>query len=343
MKLDAEAKALKAKLVELKTEREIRLLRDAYERQGLGQKAMDKLVRLANVPRSIMASMDYSAPLRQAVIATIANPKIAAKAFVQMFKASFKKASFDEWYFDLEQDPRYDMMQELGLGISDPKNPFLRAKEEAFMSGYVESIEKMIGKKFFNAEGFGPVQSSERAYVLYLNKMRVDIFNRLVDQAEASGYTMESDPELLKSIAGYVNNITGRGTVSKTMEGLTPYLSALFFSPRLIASRLNLLNPVYFAKLPTMLKKQYAKDMVSFIAFNSMLLGLTAIAFGGDDDDDVSLELDPRSTDFMKLKKGNTRWDVWGGFQQYVRATAQIMFGQRLSERTDEIVDMHLS
>jgi hypothetical protein len=44
------------------------------------------------------------------------------------------------------------------------------------------------------------------------------------------------------------------------------------------------------------------------------------------------VELDPRSTDFGKIKVGKTRIDIWGGFQQYIRAATQMYKKERKTE-----------
>ncbi len=337
--LDKEARELKRKLVDLKTEREVRLLREAYEKMGIGQKVGEKLLKVANIPRTLMASMDFSAPFRQAIIATIGNPTLAFKAFGSMFKAAFNKGYMDEWFFDLENDPNYEIMKESGLSIADPNSPFLRAREEAFMSGYVEKVEGFIGEKLFGSKNFGFVQGSERAYVMYLNKMRVDLFNKYAAALEEKGKTYDNSPETYKGIAKYVNNVTGRGNMGKAEEA-AKYLNAIFFSPRLIASRLSLLNPVYFAKMPMDIKKIYLKDMAAFISTGLTVIGMIYLAGGGDEEDDIWVEIDPRSSDFMKIRQGEKRWDIWGGFQQYIRTFVQFAMGEKKSPTTDEITEL---
>jgi len=283
--------------------------------------------------------VDYSAPFRQSIVATIANPTLAAKAFVQMFRASFSKGYMDNFFFDLENDPNYELMKELGLAITDPNSPFLKAREEAFMSGYVEKVESFIGKKLFGNENLGLVRGSERAYVYYLNKMRVDLFNQYVNRLMEQGKTPENSPEIYRTVTGYVNNVTGRGGMGK-MEQYAPVLSAAFFSPRLIAARLNLLNPYYFYTLPSDVKKIYLRDMGIFLATGISILGMIYLAGGGEDEDDIWIETDPTSSDFAKIRKGNKRWDIWGGFQQYVRVIAQISRQRKKSTTTGEIIEL---
>jgi len=332
IKLDAEGRELKKKLVNLKQQRETRILKAQYEKRNKFQKGADKVMEVFNIPRSLMASTDFSAPLNQAIVATTAYPKMAKDAARQMFKSAFSQQEFDNWFYDLKDDPRYDLMKELKLGISDPHSPFLTAKEEAFMSGYAEKIP--IAGTF--------IKGSERAYVQYLNKMRVDLFNRFVDRFEEQGKTYDKYKKLYQATAKYINNITGRGDLGG-LEQYAPIFNTLLFSPRLMAARVNMLNPYYFARLPWDLKKAYMKDMGTMLSLGSILLGTMAI-YGStqkdDDKDKIRVETDPRSSDFAKIRQGETRWNVWGGFQPYVRLMGQMSTGERKSSNTGAITEL---
>ena len=101
IKLDKEAQELKDKLIKLKQEREIRLLQQEYANRTKAQKAKDLGVEILNVPRTIMASIDFSAPLRQGIIATISYPKVSMEAFVEMFKQAVSQKRFDRWFYVL--------------------------------------------------------------------------------------------------------------------------------------------------------------------------------------------------------------------------------------------------
>lgn len=332
IKLDEEGRKLQAKLTKLRKERDVRRLTLQYQKQNKVQRTFNKVLEVFNIPRSLMASTDFSAPLNQAVIATINYPKEAKEAAIQMVKAAASQEAFDNWFYDLKETPRYELMNKLKLGIADPFNPELQAREEAFMSGYAEQIPG-LGKL---------VKGSERAYVQYLNKLRVDLFNKFVDKFENDGKTYENSKKLYESAAKYVNNITGRGELGK-LQKFAPLFSALFFSPRLMAARINMLNPIYFATLPTELKKQYGKDMGTALGLLSTMLTLFALYGKTQDDDDedkITVETDPRSSDFARIKQGDSRWDFSGGFQPYLRATSQYFSGQRKKTSTGEIMEL---
>ena len=171
------------------------------------------------------------------------------------------------------------------------------------------------------------------------------MFNRFADAMQERGLTFENSPEQYKQMADYVNNSTGRGNVGEKLNKIAPLLNSLFFSPRLIASRLNMLTylaqPRFYKTVPKEVREAYFKDMGKFIGLGMLVLGLFSFAGGEDDDEDkITVETDPRSSDFGKIKQGNTRWDIWGGFQQYVRVAAQAISGQRKSANSGKIFDL---
>lgn len=339
LKLDKESQELRDKYLELKREREIRLAKQEYENRSTFQKVKDVGIKVLNTPRELMASFDFSAPLRQGIVATVSHPSKAINiqkggklgyklggAFPEMFRQAFSKGEFTRWLGELKESTDYPIMEEAGLYVADPENLNISAKEEQFMGSMVDHVPLL--KKTLGV----PVKASERAYVSYLNKMRVDIFRQGKDFFESQGRTIENSPELYKGLANYINNSTGRGGLGP-LNNAAPILNTTFFSPRLIASRINLLNPIYYTKLPKEVRIMALKDMGKMILFGGTLLGLAKMS-GAD------VEKDPRSSDFGKIKVGNTRWDVWGGFQQYIRLLSQVITGKTKSTQSGEIRDL---
>lgn len=332
LKLDQEAIDLKDRYIHLKMEEERRRAKAEYDSRSRVSKFKTNALELLNAPRTLMSSTDFSAPLRQGLIPTISHPILASKAAVEMFRQSVSQKRFDRWLFDLKESLEYKVMEESKLYISDPHNIKLSAKEEAFMNNIVERIP-VIGTML--------VKGSERAYVSYLNKMRVDLFSQGTRVLEMQGRTPENSPEHFKALASWVNNSTGRGGMSNAMELASPLLSATFFSPRLIASRLNLLGLSdvatlgngFYGKLPKEVRIMAIKDMAKMLAFGASVVALSKL-WGAD------VETDSRSSDFGKIKVGDTRYDIWGGFQQYIRVASQLISGSTKSTRTGKIYDL---
>lgn len=315
------------RLIKLKAEREARLIKEQNAAMTGWQKAGKAIVEVLNTPRAIMSSFDLSAPGRQALVASISHPILAKRAFGEMLRAAKSEKVFNRYFHELRESPDYKTMQDSKLGINDPLDPRLSAKEEAFMSNLAQKIP-----------GAGRiVKGSERAYVLYLNKMRVDIFRQGIDAFMSAGKTPENSPELYKALAAHINNTTGRGNVGGKLENAVPALNTLFFSPRLMASRINLLtnfaNPSFYKNVPKEVRAMYFKDMAKFIGAGTALLGLSALA-GAD------VEKDPRSSDFLKVKVGDTRYDILGGFAAYMRTVAQIVSGQKKNLKSGDIKEL---
>lgn len=301
--LDAEAIKLKQQLRDLKHSWNVQLKKDELANRTKTEKAKDLFVDVINVPRSLMASLDFSMPLRQAAMFTISHPVIAAKAMGEMFSQAFSQRRFEAFLQELKNTPEYNLMEESGLYISDPDALHLSAREEQFMSNLAERIP-VWGVL---------VKGSQRAAIAYLNKMRADLFNQGATQFEKDGLTPEEHPELYKAWAHYINNGTGRGKLG-ILEQSAPVLNSVFFSPRFMASRLNtLLAPLTYANAPAPVREQAIKDWTSFVGFTMVVLGLLALSGG----DEAEVGDDPLSSDFGKLKIGNTRWDLWGGYQQW--------------------------
>lgn len=295
------------------------LASEVMKKRPVIDKLKDLATEVVNIPRSLLASFDMSAPFRQGILFTVTRPKTAARAGFQMFRQAFSEKNYIQWLDDIKLDPSYRIMQDSGLYIADPRQVSLGlgAKEERFMSNLAEKIP-ILGRG---------VRAAERAYTSYLNKMRVDVFQGISAKFRKTGFTPENDPELFRSLAGFINNATGRGDLGKLNRN-AQILNTLFFSPRLIASRFNLLNPVWYARQPKPVRMEAIKSFAEFVGVGSTVLTLAKLA-GAD------VEFDPRSTDFGKIRIGNTRWDIWGGFQQWVRVFSQMIAGARKTQKGD--------
>lgn len=386
LKLDKEALDLKDKLIKLRIERETRLAKEKYAKRGTRERIGDLVVDVLNVPRTAMSSIDFSAVLRQAVIPTIAHPALAGRAAIEMFRQSVSQQRFDRWFYDLKDSSRYKLMQMSGLYVADPHDTRLSAKEESFMNNLAEKIpfiggevkftgdvkipftNKVIGNlgtkgikvpftdKYIQGAG-GLIKGSERAYVGYLNKMRVDLFNRISDGLESAGMTYENNEDVYKALGSFVNNVTGRGNLGP-VERAAPLLNSVFFAPRYFSSIVNTLGISdialslseeggYYTKMPPVIRKQAIHDLLTFVGTGLSILaalGFYSLAFPPDDEKDkIKIELDPRSSEFGKIKKGNTLWNIFSSYPTLIRYIAQLITGEAKNRKTGKIQELNTS
>jgi len=277
--------------------------------QKLGQTVAD----VVNVPRALRASFDMSAPLRQGIF-LINRPRQWFPAFGKSFKYFGSEKAYVGLIDDIQARPTYGMMQKSKLAITSMgKN--LSSREEAFMSDMAERIP-FIGRG---------VRASNRAYSGFLNQLRADTFDSFVSSAQQSGVKITN--KFLGDTSKFINSATGRGKLPGIMDDAAVLLNSTFFSPKLIKSRLDLLNPVFYTKLDPFVRKEALKSLVTLGGVVGTVLSL-AKANGAE------VGSDPRSADFGKVKVGDTRYDVMGGFQQYLRLITQLATGQHVSSTT---------
>lgn len=263
-----------------------------------------------NLPRAMMATADLSAPLRQGVF-MIGRPKQFFPAFKEMFKYAFNEKAYTGYMRQVKHMPTYKLMKEGKLALTEMGTDLLK-REEPFMSNLAEKIP-----------GFGRIaKGSNRAYSGFLNKLRVDVFNDLIKRKG-----VKLDNTKIKQIASYVNSATGRGDLGKHLSKIAPLLNATAFSPRLVASRLQLVGKVFNPNTSRFVRKELLKDWVKFLGVGTTVLSLAKL-------NGAKVGLDPRSADFGKIKFGDTRYDIWGGFQQYAVLLYRLLSGTTVSSTT---------
>lgn len=267
--------------------------------------SLNALGQALNTPRTMMSSLDLSAPLRQGIF--LINRKEWWQNLGPMMKHAFSEDYHGAAMKAIENRPTYPQMKKAGLSFTDLGDK-MSQREEAFQASWVEKVPA-LGKL---------VRGSNRAYTGFLNQLRADTFDSLVKMSEDAGLDVATDFGKVKNIAKFVNAATGRGNLPKSMEGAATFLNGLFFSPRLIASRVRLLaDPTIYTSLPPGARKEAVK---SLLAFGGIALTVAQLArMAGAD-----VETDPKSSDFMKIRDGDTRYDILGGFGQYITLAARL-------------------
>jgi len=266
----------------------------------------------AGIPRAVMSSFDLSMPFRQGAVGI--RHKEYWTAWKPMVKAlgdeTYAKSVLDDIARDA--DPIVEVLRQKGIVTGLPTKGLL-GREEQYMSGMAEYLPG--------------VRQSQRAAVTFLNKTRVDQAKAIIRQHERAG--VEITQKVLDDTADWVGLVTGRGAMpfADLETKLPQILSTLFFSPRFLTSRLQMLNPAMYARMSPIVRQEAMLDMLSYFGTGSLGLGALYVA-GKSGVLPVDVEHDPRSTDFGKIQIGRTRIDPWAGFQPIARYAAQLISGQ---------------
>lgn len=288
-------------------------IRDIYRQPG--QAAVKAVEVTAGTAKAIKASMDNSAIFRQGWKTLWTNPLIwqknARQSFVDLVRQFGGKPVMDEVDANIIARPTYDLMRKAKLDIG--------AMEEMYPTHLPEKIPG-IGRAY---------KASEAAYTGFVRRMRADVFDKLIDVAKKSD--VELTPDELLSIGKMVNSLTGRGSLGR-FEPAADVFNSLFFSPRFVKSQIDLLTqPVTGAGGSAFVRKQAALNLLKVLGGTAAVLA-TARAVNKD-----SVETDPRSSDFGKIRIGNTRFDMTGGMSSLATLAARLASTSTKSSTTGQV------
>ncbi len=250
-----------------------------------------------------------------------------------MFGYAFSEKKFANFNEELVKRPTYLKMRESGIKFTDFGD--VTTREEAFMSNIAERLP-VIGRF---------VRASDRAYTGFLNNLRADVFDTIYKGLKPAD---QESQKIVQDIGSFINAATGRGsfedafTLPEKLGGKAtaelgakinqsaPLLNTMLFAPRLIASRLSMLNPFYYKKLSGPARTEALKSAGGTVVAGMSILGLAKLA-------GAEVGTDWRSADFGKIKFGNgTRYDIWGGFQQYAVLIARMITNRTVSSTSGE-------
>lgn len=331
LKLDAEAIRLKDEHIKFVKETALRRAKNEWENRSKGEKIYDNVMQVLGLKRIVQTAIDLSIPFRQGV--TIAfNPRrwtTFGKSFTAMMQSVFSPKTFDRIMFDIHKSADYKDMLEDKVHFNEMDAVDSNQRNEDFQKSFAYKIP-IIRE---------PLLASNRAADAFLNVSRQDMYMKGKRMLERQGITRDNSPEHYEALGKWVMNITGRGNMVKFLEDSHAgrmIASNTFFGARLMASRFNLLNPAYYVKMPKEVRVEAMKDMATF---TGMLIatGLAGMAAGG------TVSFDPDDAEFLKLKFGNTKYDLSGGLSQYVRTYLRLskMIGIRFSHKPKEEKDKY--
>ena len=283
----------------------------------------DRIVDIAGVPRAAMASFDFSMGLRQGGQVAVRNFPDWVNANKESIKYVKNADYFKSEMKRIADDDAYEtIVDKLGVRL-----PAVEGNSDEIMAS-AHILEKVP------VYGRG-IEASDRAYSGGLTKLRYNIAKKWLDSLGGPDQALKELSEKdLRDIGEVINTSTGSGGkkggfTEKNMQTLATTL----FAPRLWASRLNTINPAYYARLSPIARRRAVENMASFLGAAGVVVGLADAA-------GMDVEMDPRSSDFMKPKVGNTRFDVFGGLQQNIVFFARMITGEKKNSSSGEIQTM---
>jgi hypothetical protein len=315
IKRDAEADRLQMKLNDIQMKWRNARFEDQMKNWSLAQKAKDAFFNIVGLHRALLSSFEMSAVLRQGKLYMWAHPFKHVSKIKESFRALRSEKARQQIDMEIRERPNYWLYERDKLYLAEHGVP-LHRMEEAYRSRWAEKVPG--------------IAMSERAYTTFLNVIRADYYDLL---AKNLSRNKAPTPEEGAVIANMVNVWTGRGKVPM-METAAGDLANLFFAPRYVASRLNALTgqPLWTkglsregsAKARKLVAEEYGRTFAGMAAYYALIGSFIWLM----DPDDVSITFDPRSSDFGKIRIGNTRVDPMAGLAQMTTYAGRMASGE---------------
>jgi hypothetical protein len=316
----------------LPTTSEIKLLRtlspkiadEAQAATPIHHQLLDFAAKVFGTARSAKSTADLSMGGRQGLFVAARHPVEWAKANIE----SVKYAKSESFYND-----------EMRAIHNDEWGKLIDSHNRSVLTGGASDEEAFAGNDLLTSKALKKavvghvVAGSERAYTGGLTKLRKDILVKSLSRYGSSAEEVQKNlgDKGVEGLIEAVSTLTGRGgKKGGWVEKHATTLQEALFSPRLWASRLQPFNPAFWKRIGPAGRKEAVQSLGSFAAVASVVLG-AAVASGAE------VETDPRSSDFLKIKVGDTRYDILGGFQQNLVFAARELSGSTKSSQTGKI------
>jgi hypothetical protein len=286
-------------------------------------KNMDHALRgaekVANVTKATAAAMDASAALRQGWKTAMTHPVIWARNVKGAFQAGIKAGTDPNALREIRADiysrpnaERYNKM-DLSLGKLDEEHP----------TSLPEKIP-LAGRLY---------RMSEVNYNAFLLKTRADLADQYLEGLEKAGLDI-NDKQELTAAGKLINSLTGAGP---NLEGKGGRIAnVVLFSPRFLSANINTITGhALQGGITPYARKQAIKNAGTVVAMTGFWLMLADAMSPGD-----NTEWDMRSSDFGKIKIGNTRFDLTGGQASPIVLMNQLIRNQQKSTTTGVVKNL---
>lgn len=369
---DSETQQLRAEAERIKNEFKKEKYRHELETRPLNEKIREYAYDLIfNITRALSAGFDASAIGVQAFIFSASRPVKAFNVLKDSMKGSFSEAEYESYFANLQADPLYEVARKAKLNLQLP-NFYQSVQEEqfkgsipAYLLDYVtgaagEMVAKMRGgdvvkARQFAQDKFNLAKIADRNYSLVLSKVRMDLFREFVtNQVNKRGLDVELDATEVARIAEVVNTITMAskvpGVEGKVANDIT---SMIMFSARKFVATWKILG----AWIPLAINnRQLLKDAYGGVIARGLgtlftiaalpnIMGTLMAAYSDEDDEEDNYWynkhwLNPKHSDFLKIRLGNTRISLFNGIDGNIIFATRFLSGEYMTSSSEAVKEL---
>ena len=272
-------------------------------------------VFLNNLGKSLMASIDNSFFGRQGIknlYGSLEQKRIWTQNLVKSFKdigAELQAKKIDGFEpMDFVRADIYSRPNSINGKYKAGNYQLGVTNEEIFPTSIPEKIPG-LGRLF---------RASETAFSGGALRMRADLADMFISMMDKQGLNT-LDPAEARGAGHLVGSLTGRGSVAMTAE-TQKKLNFVFWSLRFFKANIDTLTAHQFDPQATpFTKTQARKNLVSIVGHLGTIFMLAKFL------DPDSVDEDPRSTNFGRLKIFGKWVDITGGMSSLARLAARLM------------------
>lgn len=267
--------------------------------------------------RGIILGSDIGILTRQGLFSW-SRPAIAIKATSNAIKAALSPEAMDRWSVEqrdrvINGEAALPQRKAAGLQTTDT----LSHPEELVITRWLSRLPDIkVGDRTVKLSAIG--RTLERFQTTFINSARVDAF----DWGIKHGRT----PEELKLRANFINSATGRSNIKQVPKTL----AAIMTSPRYEWSRWEMIGQPFrnvgaLARdgMKGKLNRAALDNLQDMAVTGAEIYGVFKLAeLAG-----YSVNWNPSSTDFLKMRKGEEVWDVTAGIAPRMRDLMRLYVG----------------
>lgn len=271
---------------------------------------------------SFVASVDNSFLGRQGLNTLLTRPSIWA---------NMAKKSFSDIYRTLASKHGGDAVKDALMAEAYSRPNYINGNydiaklipktEEQFPTHLPSRLPLGVGRVF---------KASENAFVNSAIRARINTFDAVYDTAKKNGVDVADKVEI-QNIGKLINSVTARGDIGRLGDG--GLIRVVLWAPKMLKANWDVLTAhTGGAGLETPFARQQARiNLYKIVASTASVVAIANAMKPG------SVETDPRSSDFMKIKVGNTRFDITGGKGSLVTLLARAITFSSKSTVTGQV------
>lgn len=283
---------------------------------------LDAIGKVPGIFKSLMASLDNSFFGRQG-IKNLYGSIEQKKIWTRNFSKSFKDISLELRAKKIRGLSAFDLVRADVYSRPNNLNGKYKAggyglevfSEEAYPSSMPEKIPA-FGRLF---------KASEAAFNGAALRMRADLADLYISKMEKHGINA-LDPEEARGVGHMIGSLTGRGSLGK-LEPVGKEINVLLFSGRFFKANIDTLTAHQFDPKATQFTKVEArKNLLSIAAHIAFIMSMAKLL------NPDSVDEDPRSTNFGRIKIFGKWIDITGGMRTLVTLASRLVPTRRNGE-----------